>query len=126
MNQKPKRGDRVAERVRTELMDLLLRGAVRDPAVEGCYVSDVKVSDDLRNARVYIRMTRAAASEEERNRAIDGLNRARGYIRRELAPKLALKYQPELKFFWDANVDHANRIDALLAEIHADGDTEEP
>ena len=120
--ERPKRGERVAERVRTELMELLLRGAVRDPAVADCYVSDVKVSDDLRNARVYIRMAKADVTEDETRRAIAGLNRARGYIRRELAPRLAMKYQPELRFFWDEGVDHANRIEELLSESRAESD----
>lgn len=123
---RPKRGERVAERIRTELMELLLRGGVRDPAVQGCWVSNVRVTDDLRNARVYIRMTRSEVSAEERERAIAGLNRARGYIRRELAPRLALKYQPDFKFFWDAGVDHANRIDELLEEIRSEDDAPEP
>ena len=111
------RSTRVAERVRTELMDLLLRGSVRDPRTEGVFVSDVTMSIDLRYARIYVRLTRGEVGEEERLSTIRALTRASGYLRRELAPRLKLRYMPELKFVWDDQVDHAARIDLLLDEI---------
>lgn len=114
---RPKRADRVAERLRAELMDLLLRGGVRDPAVSDVYITDVAVTDDLRHARVYFRLTRPEVDDKQRNAALRGLSRAGGFVRRELGPKLQLKYMPELQFFWAEGPDRAARVEAVLAEL---------
>src|SRR5688572_13262981 len=98
-NPKPhKRSDRVGERIRAELMELITRGALRDPGLTETFISDVKVSDDLRHARVYVRLLSAEVTDAQREATLAGLSRAAGYIRRELAPRLKLKYHPELKF----------------------------
>jgi ribosome-binding factor A len=112
-----KRSDRVGERIRAELMEMISRGAFRDPGLASCYVTEVKMTDDLRHARVYVRSLLTEVSAADRERVITGLGRAAGYIRRELAPRLKLKYHPELKFFWDDNVDRARRVEELLHEI---------
>ncbi|MBC7173820.1 MAG: ribosome-binding factor A, partial [Polyangiaceae bacterium] len=50
-----KRSVRVAERIRAELMEMILRGDVHDPGIDGVLVSAVRVSDDLGYARIYLR-----------------------------------------------------------------------
>ena len=112
-----KRSDRVGERVRAELMEMISRGVFRDPGLSSCYITEVKMSDDLRHARVYVRSLATDVSAKDQEKVIAGLGRAAGYIRRELAPRLKLKYHPELKFFWDENVDRARRVEELLHEI---------
>lgn len=113
-----KRSDRVGERIRAELMEMITRGAFRDPGLSSCYITEVKMTDDLRNARVYVRsLITTEVSVADREAVIAGLGRAAAYIRRELAPRLKLKYHPELKFFWDDNVDRARRVEELLHEI---------
>jgi ribosome-binding factor A len=116
-----RRADRVAERIKVELSELLLRGTVRDPDAADACVTDVKVSDDLSHARVYVRLLRNDVSEKAQAGAIEALNRAAGFLRRELSPKLKLKYQPELRFFWDEGIDRATRIEELLSEIEREG-----
>ena len=118
-----RRAERVAERIRAELMAQLVRGAVRDPDAADSYVTAVQVSDDLRHARVYVRLLRTEVDARQRERTVEALNRAAGYLRRELAPTLKLKYQPELRFFWDDNVDRAARVETLLSEIEREGTT---
>jgi ribosome-binding factor A len=114
-----KRSDRVGERIRAELMEMITRGSFRDPGLSSCYITEVKMTDDLRHARVYVRSLLATedVSVADREKVIAGLGRASAYIRRELAPRLKLKYHPELKFFWDDNVDRARRVEELLHEI---------
>jgi len=110
-----------------EITELLLRGAVRDPRVEGALVSEVHVSDDLQHARVYVRLLQDADQEAKRQAVVEGLNRAAGHIRRQLAPKLKVKYLPDLRFFWDEGVDRAVRVEQILAEIRAeDGSDDKP
>lgn len=127
------RPERVAERVRAELMDLLLRGEVRDPAASEAFVSAVQMSPDLKIARVYVRSIESQPSRDadgrngtgaatepspaRRRATMRGLRRAAGHIRRQLAPRLKLRYMPELRFVWDEAADHGQRIEALLAEI---------
>jgi ribosome-binding factor A len=118
---RPKRSDRVAERIREELMDVLIRGVVRDARADGVCVTGVRVSDDLRHARVFVRLGRPDASDAAAHGAVDALNRARGFLRRELTPRLGLKYQPEITFAWDEAVDRAGRVEDLLAEIAREG-----
>ena len=117
---KPSRSQRVSGRLKSELMELLLRGALRDPALADIYVTDVAISDDLRHARVYFRLTRSVVGAKDRENAQAGLEKATGYLRRELSPRLRLQYMPELKFFWDETLDQAARVDAVLAEIRRD------
>ena len=111
-----RRAERVAERIKVELSELLVRGVVRDPSAADCYVTAVRVSDDLRNARIWVRMLRTDVSEAVQEQAVLALNRAAGFIRREIAPRLPLKHQPELRFVWDDAADNAARIEQLLAE----------
>lgn len=120
---KPKRADRVAERLRAELMDMLLRGEVRDPAASAAFVTNVALTDDLQNARVYVRSVTDGADPDA---IVRGLQRAAPYIRRELSPRLQLKYLPQLKFFWDEGVDRAARVEALLDEIRDEDPPEQP
>jgi ribosome-binding factor A len=107
--------------MRSELMDLLLRGAVRDPAAADCCITTVKMSDDLGIAKVYVRLVRGELDEQAQHKATSALNRAAPYLRRQLSPRLKLKYLPELRFYWDEGIDHASRIEALLAEIGREG-----
>ena len=118
--QKPNRAQRVAERLKTELMEFLLRGGLREPALESAYVTGVTVTDDLRHARIYFRLTRPEVDAKDRNAACSALDRASGYLRRELGPRLQLKYMPDFKFFWDDGLDRAARVDAVLAELHGE------
>lgn len=120
-----RRSTRVGERVRSELMALLLRGSLRDPATKGVFISDVRMSKDLRYARIFVRLTECETRDEERRNAMRALARAKGFLRRELAPRLRLRYVPELRFIWDEQVDRASRVDSILEEIRreqADGD----
>lgn len=117
---KPSRADRVAGRLQSELMELIVRGSLRDPGVVDTYFTQVILTDDLRQARVYFRLTRPEVSAKDREYALAALERAGGFIRRELSPRLQLQYMPELKFFWDGGLDRAARVEAVLAEIRRD------
>lgn len=116
-----RRAERVGERIKVELMEIVLRGDIRDPGAADCFVTDVVVSDDLSHARVYVRVLREDVREAEQRRVLAALTRAAGYLRRELASRLEIKHQPELRFHWDDGLDRAERIERLLAEIANEG-----
>jgi ribosome-binding factor A len=124
--QESHRATKVAHRIREELMDMLLRGEIRDPAVEGCQISDVQVTRDLSLARVYVRLLDVQATEAKQKRVVDALGRAGGFVRRQLAARLKLRRAPDLRFAWDDVADRGRRVEALLHEISTEGASKEP
>ncbi len=109
-----KRADRVADLIKIEIADLLLK-EVRDPRIGSVTITGVKVADDLRNAKVYfVELGRDACTAD-----LDaGLKKATGFLRRELGRRLQLRYVPELMFVYDPSFAYGSRIDTLLKEIH--------
>jgi ribosome-binding factor A len=120
-----RRADRVAERLRSELMDLLLRGSVRDPAASNVLVSAVRMTDDLSIARVYVRLLQEADGARQ-DEVVDALGRAKGFLRRELGQRLQLRHVPSLEFYWDDVVDSALRIESILDEIRDEPGSPKP
>jgi ribosome-binding factor A len=116
-----KRAVRVGDTILKEVALLLLR-KVRDPRVEGVTVTGVRMSDDLRQARIYY----SVLGEKSRvNRVQAGLDSAKGYIKREIGTRMALRYVPEIKFIYDPTLDLGSRMDMLFERIRSSGDLEE-
>ncbi|MDQ3035809.1 MAG: 30S ribosome-binding factor RbfA [Myxococcota bacterium] len=111
------REKRVAERIRADLMTLLLRGSIRDPELQGAIVSGVDVTSDLSLARVWMRALEGDADVPRQKRLVRAMKRASGFIRRELGRTLQMKRVPELRFEWDTGADRASRVEELLQEI---------
>ena len=109
-----RRTDRVADLLRAELAELLLR-AVHDPRVKLASVSGVAVTPDLRRAVVKIS---ALGDEEQRQETIAGLRHARGFLRTELAHRLRLRATPELVFELDRGAEHSQQMSDLLESLH--------
>jgi ribosome-binding factor A len=114
------RGPKVADAIRGELMNLLLAGEVHDPGVQNAVVSAVKVTADLRLAKVYVRALALGADEQSKRGLIKALDRAKGFLRREVAQRMGLRYAPELRFFYDDSIDRGADMEALLREIKSD------
>ncbi len=110
-----KRASRVAVRVREELAMLIAR-EVRDPRATGAIVTRVEMTDDLHQARVYVRTLQGDGADE----AIAGLTRASSMLRREITKRLKLRTAPELRFFYDDKQDAVTRIEELLEEVRKD------
>jgi ribosome-binding factor A len=111
-----RRQRQVADLIHEEVSEIIAR-KVRDPRVEGVTITEVRVSPDLRYADVYFSKL---GDEEEHKSALAGLIAAAGYLRRELAPRLDLRFMPELRFHVDRSWEQGARIDALLEEIAAE------
>ncbi len=95
--------------------------AVSDPRAAGATLTEVDVSPDLKQARVYLTHHRG---EEAAREAVKALNRASGHLRRRLAGRLSLRIVPQLVFTYDPSVDQGFRIDALLRKAHAKDEKE--
>lgn len=105
---------KVGERVRHILSELLARGEAQDDVLRAHHiaVTQVRMSPDLRLARVYV-MPLLGLAEAEVLRALQ-LNTA--FFQREVAQRLGLKFAPRLRFVADASFDEAGRIEHLLAD----------
>ena len=112
------RARRVAEAIRGVLVAAVRE--VRDPRVGFVTLTEVELSPDLKQARVYVSTLGDAAS---RDAAVEALNHAVGFLRHAVATRAALKYTPSLRFVPDPTLERGSRVEALIQEIHAD---EEP
>ena len=113
MGREFRRTDRLAESIRRELAELLLKG-VNDPRLDGVMVSDVEVSRDLAYARVYLTLPSGRERPEDAT-ILKAFERATGFFRRRLAASLTIRAVPELRFEIDRTLDEASRIEGLLA-----------
>jgi len=106
-----KRADRVSHLIQQELGQLLVNG-VKDLRIGFVTVTEVRLTDDLRSARVYISIF---GDESERASSLSGLQDAAGYLKRELSQRIRLRYTPNLTFHHDTTLDRAARLEELLA-----------
>jgi ribosome-binding factor A len=107
------RAERVGGLIQQLLAELLQKD-ISDPRLQMATITEVKVTKDLRRARIYFT---SAGSQELSDQAVQGFRSAAGYIKRHLGPRLGLRYMPELEFFYDESFDHGARIDRLLKSI---------
>lgn len=114
------RADRVADQIRMEVADILMR-KIKDPRVQAVTVTDVKLTSDLRIARVYV--TTMGTKDEERSLLV-GLEQASGFVRGELGRRLSLRYLPEIVFVMDVSGPRADRVLKLLDELHVTTEAE--
>lgn len=105
---------RVADQLQRELAGLI-RDQVRDPRVGSITVSEVEVTRDLAHAKVYV--TALGAGAEESAEAVEALNHAAGFLRRELGRSVRLRTVPALKFMYDPAFERGARLSALIDEV---------
>ena len=113
------RPNRVAEAIRQEIAQILQR-EVKDPRIGFITVTRVKVSPDLRHAKIYFSLLEGhgdAARTEE------GLRSSQGYIRRLLGDRLKMRVTPEVVFHLDPSVAESIRISRILGSA---GETPHP
>jgi ribosome-binding factor A len=103
---------RVGEMVRHALSDMLTRGDVHDPVLEGHLVTipEVRMSPDLRLATVYV----MPLGGKDANDVIEALERNKRYLRGEISHRVNLKFAPDIRFRIDERFDEAERIQKLL------------
>jgi ribosome-binding factor A len=103
---------RVGELVRHALSELLARGEVHDPVVEGHLITvpEVRMSGDLRQATIYV----MPLGGRDRQEVLDALDRNKRYLRGEIGRRVNLKFAPDIRFQIDERFDEAERIEKLL------------
>jgi ribosome-binding factor A len=103
---------RVAELIRHSMAELLTRGTINDPVLEGHVVTvpRVKMSPDLKLASVYV----MPLGGKDTSDVIAALDRHKKFLRAEIARRINLKFAPEIRFKIDDSFDNVTKIDALL------------
>ena len=92
----------------------ILQKHVKDPRLKGIMITGVKMTQDLKLARIYFTVSGGGIAKEN---VLEALKRARGFVKQSLARQLALRYMPELEFFYDESFDYGERIDKLLQSV---------
>ena len=103
---------RVGELIRHALAEMLSRGEIHDPVIEGHMITvpEVRMTADLRLATVYV-MPLGGKDEQE---VVAALERNKKFLRGEIARRVNLKFAPEIRFRIDERFDEAERIEKLL------------
>jgi ribosome-binding factor A len=110
------RANRIGEQMKKELSDIIGQ-KLKDPRIGFVTVTDVQVTGDLQQAKVYITVL---GDDEQKANTLNGLEKAKGFIRSEVGQRIRLRKTPELFFEFDESIDYGNRIETLLKSLHED------
>lgn len=106
--------DKVASLIKEEI-SLIFLYKIQDPSLGLITITGVKVSPDLKNAKIYI----SIYEKEKRKELLQKVNDIKGFIRTQLAQRVKnLRFVPELNFYIDDTLDYVEKIDGLFKEIH--------
>ena len=107
------RMDKVNEELKKEI-SVIIDQDLRNQNITGLIsVTKVKTAPDLRTARVYISLLNCKSKKN----TMEGIKKASGYIRSEIAKRVNLRYTPELTFEIDESMEYGSRIESILKEI---------
>ncbi len=115
---------RVGELVRHAIAEMLTRGDVHDPVLEGHLITvpEVRMTADLRMATIYI-MPLGGRDVEE---VLEALERNKRFLRGEIAHRVNLKFAPDIRFHADERFEEAERIEKLLRTPAVQRDLDKP
>jgi len=104
---------RTAEQIRYILSELFLR-QMHDPRLQGLTITDVKIDRELQYANIYVN---ALGNESRQREVMTSLDKAVGFLRRELSGRMRVRTVPQLQFHWDPTLAHAEEINQLLDSL---------
>ena len=108
-----KRADRVSKAIKREVGQMLIEH-VKDPGIHFVTVTAVETTDDLRIAKIFVSIL---GDKETRRESMQGLERAKGFLRGEIGRRLHLQYTPEIQFYLDETLDQAIKIREILNQV---------
>ncbi len=110
-----KRSSRVSERIREEVADIIMN-KIKHKTLGFITVTGAKVTDDLRNATIYL----SVLNTDESQKTLKKLNASASFVKSELGRRLKMKYIPNLKFKIDESIEYGKKIDSLLDGINSE------
>lgn len=111
------RKDKLSQLIKEEVSWIFLH-KLNDPSFGLITVTNVRMSPDLKIAKIYI----SVFEKENRQMVLHRIKEAKGSIRAELAHKIKVKFIPELDFYIDDTTDYVEKIEDLFKKIHKDDD----
>jgi len=115
------RSERVADAIRKLVSEMLLRD-ISDPRLQDAHVTQVRMTKDLRIARIYFHAL--GIGSEERSAMEKGFLSAAGFLRRRIGKELGLKFTPEVEFYYDESIELGERIEELLSGVRGESGDE--
>jgi ribosome-binding factor A len=104
------RQERVADLIKREISDIILK-TIKDPRVGFVTITRVKVSRDLKYAKIYFSVLPSLGNMED---SLVGLKSAHDFFRSELNKRIRLRYIPQLTFIVDDSLDYVEKIEQLI------------
>ncbi|OGI20628.1 MAG: ribosome-binding factor A [Candidatus Melainabacteria bacterium RIFCSPHIGHO2_02_FULL_34_12] len=109
------RSDRISQQIKRELSEIIQRNEIKDDRLSGLIsITNVQVTGDLRNVKVYFSVY---GEEAQKVGTLAALENATGFLRGELCRRLGIKFAPELAFKLDDSLERGDRITELLEKI---------
>ena len=108
-----KRSVRVGEQLLKEIADLI-EHKVRDPRVRKITLTGVRMSNDLKSAKIFFSLLGDA---NEIAKATKGLESAKGFIKREIGRRLELRYMPDIEFRYDPSLERGEEMEKLFNSL---------
>ena len=108
--------EKLQELIKQEMSKMLLTD-LKDPRIGFVTVTDVEMTGDLREAKIYVSVMGGA---EQVKSSLEGLNSALGFIRREIGQRIRLRFTPEISFALDTSLDYGDHIQKLLLQVEGD------
>ncbi len=108
--------EKLQELIKQEMSKMLLK-ELKDPRIGFVTVTDVEMTGDLREAKIYVSVM---GGEEQVKSSLEGLNSALGFVRREIGQRIRLRFTPEISFALDTSLDYGDHIQKLLLQVEGD------
>ena len=108
--------EKLQELIKQEMSKMLLTD-LKDPRIGFVTVTDVEMTGDLREAKIYVSVMGGA---EQVKSSLEGLNSALGFIRREIGQRVRLRFTPEISFALDTSLDYGDHIQKLLLQVEGE------
>jgi ribosome-binding factor A len=122
VNKSFSRKDRVSEQIRRELAELI-RTELKDPRVGMISITDVEVTADYAHAKVFFS---TLAGSEHVAEVLTGLQKAGGFLRRELGKRISIHMTPQLHFVFDQSLERGADLSKLIQQAVAISDSSDP
>ncbi|HAR6734808.1 TPA: 30S ribosome-binding factor RbfA [Staphylococcus aureus] len=108
------RAERVGEQMKKELMDII-NNKVKDPRVGFITITDVVLTNDLSQAKVFLTVL---GNDKEVENTFKALDKAKGFIKSELGSRRRLRIMPELMYEYDQSIEYGNKIERMIQDLH--------
>ena len=91
---------------------------IKDDDIRFVTITDCDITSDLSFAKVYF----TVLDDSKREKTLDALNKASGFIRGELSQRVDIRHTPDLKFIFDTSIEYGKKIEDLIEKINDEED----